>query len=218
MYKVAVRMSSSEPLSRSDVLELDRAVREFPLYSLSREPWDDQAVLQEGPKTVMSRIFPAFMREVRMFFCNHISAVVIITHLLVLLYIHRNLFAKALGDDPNVDPMRTPYSASFLSAYRSSLTILQLLRRAFRLIPGVVARSWLLWHHSLSAAVRNATCDLVSLCFTPSFQVAIASVIALRPQSDLAPTALAELAQAVNVYEEAVVHSKALDRILVIWL
>ena len=77
-----------------------------------------------------------------------------------LLYVHRTFFAQALSDHPT-DPLRSPYSPSFLAGYRSACILLSSLREQFALFPVQIARFWVLWTHAFSSAVSVL---LVSLC------------------------------------------------------
>ena len=71
---------------------------------------------------------------------------------IALLYVHRTFFAQALSDHPT-DPLRSPYSPSFLAGYRSACILLSSLREQFALFPVQIARFWVLWTHAFSSAV-----------------------------------------------------------------
>ena len=70
----------------------------------------------------------------------------------VLMYIHRGFFAKALLDHPK-DPLQSPYSHSYLSAYRAALSLLKVIREHYVTFPNLVSRFWSLWSHAFSATV-----------------------------------------------------------------
>jgi hypothetical protein len=74
--------------------------------------------------------------------------------LAAMLWIHRSYFAKALLDYP-LNPLKSPYATSFLSAYRSSLSLLKLAREHYALSPNFMVRSWMLWKHVFSALVSS---------------------------------------------------------------
>ena len=66
LYKITYRLSSSQPLKVADVLELDRAVREYPIYPPAGKALDAQAVAEDGARAVLQRFIPTATRE----FCS----------------------------------------------------------------------------------------------------------------------------------------------------
>ena len=70
------------------------------------------------------------------------------------MYIHRGFFAKAIIDHPD-DPLASQYSRSYLSAYRSALSMLKVVREHYEAFPNLVSRFWTLWSHAFSAAVST---------------------------------------------------------------
>lgn len=78
----------------------------------------------------------------------------------VLLYIHRNYFARALLDYPT-NPLRSPYAPSFLASYRSATALLKSLKKNFALFPNIYLRHWPTWAHALAASV--STCIVLGV-------------------------------------------------------
>ena len=73
---------------------------------------------------------------------------------LVLLYLHRSFFAQAIVDCPR-NPIRSAYAHSFLTAYRSSVIILKVIREQFKQHPTMCARFWVIWTFAFSASVSS---------------------------------------------------------------
>ncbi len=78
----------------------------------------------------------------------------------VLLYIHRNFFARALLDFPT-NPLRSPFAPSFLAAYRSATQLLKTLRENFDAFSYLFIRLWPIWAHALASSVsfHFVVCD-----------------------------------------------------------
>lgn len=70
----------------------------------------------------------------------------------MLLYIHRNHFARALLECPN-NPLRSPYAPSFLASYRNATMLLRVLRRDYAQHPNLYLRNWPVWTRALAASV-----------------------------------------------------------------
>ncbi|KAJ8076442.1 hypothetical protein PM082_000865 [Marasmius tenuissimus] len=68
------------------------------------------------------------------------------------IYIHRSFFLKAIKDFPN-DPLRSPYSSSFLAAYNGASTVIQLDAKAVSQDPSWLSRRWGAYNSLLSAGV-----------------------------------------------------------------
>lgn len=77
----------------------------------------------------------------------------LIPSLPVLLYLHRNFFAKALIDESD-NPLRSGFAHSFFAAYSTSISYLKSARKAYAHCPSLVDRQWNFWAHCLIAAVR----------------------------------------------------------------
>ncbi|KAH9914122.1 fungal-specific transcription factor domain-containing protein [Fomitopsis serialis] len=96
-------------------------------------------------------------------------------------------FAQALSDHPT-DPLRSPYSPSFLAGYRSACILLSSLREQFNLFPIQIARFWVLWTHAFSSTVM------------------LASVVTHGGTTKTAQAALGELRLAYDLFESAAKH------------
>lgn len=133
----------------------------------------------------------------------------------VLMYIHRSFFAKAIIEYP-VNPLRSPYAASFLAAYRASSTILKSTKEQFEIWPNSCSRFFPMWTFSFSAAV---SVQLFILCFPLSShvvkQVVFGTVVARGPRSPLAQAAMAELEQAYILFGKASAYGSRAVRALV---
>lgn len=145
----------------------------------------------------------------------------------VLLFLHRSFFAQAIIDCPR-NPLRSAYAPSFLAAYRSSTTVLKVVRDQFNMYPTVCARFWVIWTFAFSAAVSckgspHFHCIAVPefvlmrgvwcFCFVP--QVVFATVVTRGPRSAMAPQALTQLDQAYELFTQASKHSRRAAKALV---
>ncbi|KAH9834766.1 fungal-specific transcription factor domain-containing protein [Rhodofomes roseus] len=144
------------------ILELDRKLRDMPLPKYATGPPPEGKGLAE----TMSHYMPI----------NYLH--------LTMLYVHRCFFAQALSDHPT-DPLRSPYSPSFLAGYRSACILLSSLREQFNLFPIQIARFWVLWTHAFSATVM------------------LASVVTHGGTTKTAQAALGELRLAYDLFENA---------------
>ncbi|KLO09688.1 hypothetical protein SCHPADRAFT_833692 [Schizopora paradoxa] len=167
LSNIAVRLCAARPPKYSEILEMDRQVREFDMQPIN------------NPKELSHKI------DEHAVFVRH-SALGMFRDL-VLLYIHRNYFARALLDHPE-NPLRSPFSPSFLAAYRSATSLLKILRHKFSLFPHVFLRHWPTWAHALAASV------------------VVGSVVTRSPTISLAPAAFNELEQAIKLFESGSVH------------
>ncbi|KAH9951097.1 fungal-specific transcription factor domain-containing protein [Amylocystis lapponica] len=113
----------------------------------------------------------------------------------ILLYIHRSFFAQAIIDSPS-NPLRSAYAPSFLAAYRASCTILKVIRDQFAVYPALCARFWSIWTFAFSATVVFGT------------------VATRGPRSPLAPAAIVQLEQAVELFSQAAKYSGRAARAL----
>ncbi|KLO11085.1 hypothetical protein SCHPADRAFT_921876 [Schizopora paradoxa] len=129
--QVAAKTLTASVPSYSTVLELDAAVRDFPMPEL---PANMPPIDPNKPSMIMARLTLAHTKEA------------------ILLYIHRSFFAQAMIDDP-VNPLRSQYAPSFLATYRSSAHILKCIREEFELLPELSSRFWSGWTFAFSAAV-----------------------------------------------------------------
>jgi len=128
---VSERLSScATPMKYIDILNLDRKIREFD--DLRIEERYEVAELT-GPEEVEKLQVQSWRN-------------------IVLIYLHRNFFAKALMDNPT-DPLKHTFAPSFITAYRSASIVLKLYNEAFTKLGAFTARFWPAFGHLLAAGV-----------------------------------------------------------------
>lgn len=137
---------------------MDRQVREFDLQPIEQSLELSQTVNEQA---YFSRRFVlTYFRDrgtcihAALFFISILNCCAV-----VLLYIHRNYFARALSDYPN-NPLKSPFSPSFLAAYSSATSLLRVLRHEFATFPHIFLRNWPVWAHALVASV-SVSCSLI---------------------------------------------------------
>ncbi|KAI6149927.1 fungal-specific transcription factor domain-containing protein [Pisolithus tinctorius] len=182
---VAVRTLTYDFPSYSTILELDRKVRNFPVTEAAEEfvvaasgavpakPTDRGIGMMES----MDRFVMSNAREV------------------ILLYVHRSYFAKAIIENP-ANPLNSAYTPSFLAAYRASLTVLHTIKVQYGLHPKLTARFWLIWTFAFSAAIVFGT------------------VVTRGPRSPMASDAMKELRDACILFSKASSHSRRAQKAL----
>ncbi|RDX50893.1 hypothetical protein OH76DRAFT_370048 [Lentinus brumalis] len=183
--EVAAKTLTAEAPPYETIMELDRKVREFPIPP-------DAAAMQEDLETPPDSEPPPLQDSMIRFVLAHSREV-------ILLFLHRSFFAQAIIDCPR-NPLRSTYAHSFLVAYRSSGTILKVVREQFSLYPQMCARFWVIWTFAFSSAVVFAT------------------VVTRGPRSAMAPQALAQLDQAYELFTQASKHSRRAAKALPILL
>ncbi|TBU24177.1 hypothetical protein BD311DRAFT_672335 [Dichomitus squalens] len=183
--EVASKTLTAEAPSYDTIMELDRKVREFPIPP-------DAAAMLEDLDTPPDSEPPPLQDSMIRFVLSHSREV-------ILLFLHRSFFAQAIIDCPR-NPLRSAYAHSFLAAYRSSSTVLKVVRDQFKLYPSMCARFWVIWTFAFSAAVVFAT------------------VVTRGPRSAMAPQALAQLDQAYELFTQASKHSRRAAKALPILL
>ncbi|KAI0046045.1 hypothetical protein FA95DRAFT_1520813 [Auriscalpium vulgare] len=167
--EVAARTLTATAPRYSEIMDLDRKIREFAI------PADALAMLKGGTDVDPTKI--PLSGSMTVFVLSH-------TREVILLFIHRSFFAQALIEDP-VNPIRSPYSHSFLASVRAASTILHVVREQFAIHPAIVSRFWSTWTYAFSAAI-------------------VFGVIVTRgPRSSLADNAMAELDQACDMFAQA---------------
>lgn len=72
----------------------------------------------------------------------------------VFLYIHRGFFAACLLHHSE-DPLKSPYSHSYVTAFYCSKAVVELVKRHFDLCPDLMSRFWTTWTNIFSAAVSG---------------------------------------------------------------
>ncbi|KAI0741386.1 fungal-specific transcription factor domain-containing protein [Daedaleopsis nitida] len=183
--EVAAKTLTAEAPSYETIMELDMKVREFPIPP-------DAAAFQEDLETPPDSEPPPLQDSMIRFVLSHSREV-------ILLFLHRSFFAQSIIDCPR-NPLRSAYAPSFLAAYRSSSTILKVVRDQFALFPEMCARFWVIWTFAFSSAVVFAT------------------VVTRGPRSAMAQQALIQLDQAYELFTQASKHSRRAAKALPILL
>ncbi|RXW23973.1 hypothetical protein EST38_g1865 [Candolleomyces aberdarensis] len=101
-----------------------------------------------------------------------------------LLYLHRSFFARAMSDHPN-DPLSSPYGTSVIAAYRSAGSSIALIKNLHSQLKETSERIWFLWAHMFSCAII------------------LGSIVTRCPSMSLAPSALAQLDSACELFAKA---------------
>ncbi|KDR83850.1 hypothetical protein GALMADRAFT_1339423 [Galerina marginata CBS 339.88] len=151
------------------ILELDRKVREktfFPHLNAFISSEDEEIT----PSEYMKRGLLGQYRSV------------------TLLYLHRSFFAQAMLDHP-VNPLQSPYSPSFLAAYRCASGVIKSSLNRYDRFPGLSRRHWGLWTHLFSAAII------------------VGCIVTRSPSSSMASSAFIELGLACDLFEKGAMHS-----------
>ncbi|KAI6099373.1 hypothetical protein EV401DRAFT_2093454 [Pisolithus croceorrhizus] len=182
---VAARALASDPPSYSTILKLDRQVRDFPVPEAAEnfaaaacdivpaKPADSDIGLMES----MIRFVMSNAREI------------------LLLYLHRSYFVQAIIENP-INPLNSPYTLSFLAAYRASLTILRTVRVQYDLHPKPIARLSPMWTSAFSATVVFGT------------------IVTRGPRSPMASSAMKELHDACLLFSKVSSHSRRAQKAL----
>ncbi|KAJ6536925.1 fungal-specific transcription factor domain-containing protein [Mycena capillaripes] len=153
----------------AEVLDLDRRLRKF----MERAPFQHYY-----SETVERNPFLAYLRaHLIPRFAGNLMA-----------YIHRGSFVQVLKDSP-LNPLESPYAASFLAAYRGASMIIKSDLRSFSQFPDRFHRWWMIWK------------SLINACFI------VGSIVAKSPTSPMAPAAFSELVAAVELVERGATHS-----------
>ncbi|KAL5513258.1 hypothetical protein ACEPAH_3656 [Sanghuangporus vaninii] len=165
-YAASDLFSGIQPVRYSQILDIDRKISEFVIPKHLQVPDENDGMEADGPMRIMQRMVAAVCRDG------------------LLMYIHRGFFAKALLEHP-ANPLLSQYSHSYLSAYRSALSLLKVVRHHYSAFPNLVSRFWSLWSHAFSATVI------------------IGSIVIKGRDSDTVRAALVELNLAVGLFEKA---------------
>ena len=109
-----------------------------------------------------------------------------------LTLLHRNFFARAILETPtDPDPAKTAFGPSFLSAYRTAVVTLRVLRENFDALAHLLLRVWPMWAYALGNCVI------------------IGSVAALGARSALAQEAFGEFDKAIGLFAKGQMHPVA---------
>lgn len=87
--------------------------------------------------------------------CNKFVILFIASHSL-----HRNYFARALLEYPN-DPMGSPFAPSFLTTYKTALTLIKIAQGAQKAAPLIMLRMWIVWSRALACSVNTLSKQLL---------------------------------------------------------
>lgn len=77
-------------------------------------------------------------------------------HAIALLFLHRNLFVRALRENPT-NPTQSRFAPSFLTTYSSAITVLKVIRRECEREHSLLMRQWPMWVHTISVGVSWPT-------------------------------------------------------------
>ncbi|KAF7985867.1 hypothetical protein HWV62_43728 [Athelia sp. TMB] len=144
------------------ILDLDHRIREHPLPTALNVFLESHSE-EEGLDIAMKGGYLAIVRAI------------------CLLYIHKSYFARALIDYP-ADPLRSPYSTSFLATFRCSSAVIRLSAEHMKGSPELCMRWWTLWAHLFSSSL---VCGLI---------------VTRAPSSSIAPAAFIELSFATELF------------------
>ncbi|KAH8801829.1 fungal-specific transcription factor domain-containing protein, partial [Flagelloscypha sp. PMI_526] len=168
--KTVSQACASRFLTYESLIELDKKVREYPLPDLSASGL---------PETVMR-----FQKGI----CSH-------SRNIILLFIHRSLFAQAIIDEPS-NPLKSNYAPSFVAVFRASSQILHDTVEQFRAAPSMTSRWWMSWSFAFSAGL------------------VFAMVVTNGPHSLLAKSAMKELDLARDLFTQAAPMSQRASKCL----
>ncbi|PPQ64700.1 hypothetical protein CVT24_008327 [Panaeolus cyanescens] len=152
------------------ILELDRKVREktLPAHLNVFMNMDDENLT---PSNYMRKCILGQYRSV------------------TLLYLHRSFFAQAMLDHPS-NPLKSPYSPSFLAAYRCASGMIKSSLNHYDRFPELCGRWWGIWTHLFSAAII------------------VGCIVTRSPSSSMAPAAFIELGLACDLFQKGAIHSR----------
>ncbi|KAF6760882.1 fungal-specific transcription factor domain-containing protein [Ephemerocybe angulata] len=172
-YCVAEATLTAQAPNYQTILDLDRKVREMS-FPTSLKPYLSPA---DGESLYYSTSL-----SVRDFYASQYRTV-------TMLYLHRSFFAQAMLDFPT-NPMKSPFSASFLTAARCASIIIKATAHQFDRCETLAKRIWFLLYHTFSAAIIVGT--IVTRC----------------PNSSIAANALSDLQMAVFLFQRAAPQSQ----------
>ncbi|KAI0079109.1 hypothetical protein K474DRAFT_1659611 [Panus rudis PR-1116 ss-1] len=163
------KLLRAKPPTYEVVLEMDRKIRqaELPKVKLYLTPDEDGYA---NPGACMRSYIMSQMRSICM------------------LAIHRTFFAQALLDN-RTNPLRSPYSPSFLSANRCACILVRSFLHHFERRPDLCGRFWTIWTHAFTAAMI------------------LAATVKWCPNATMAPSSLVELDLAIELFKKGAVSS-----------
>ncbi|KAK2467174.1 hypothetical protein APHAL10511_000723 [Amanita phalloides] len=157
---------TAKPNSYAAVLNLDRKVRETVIPTSLTNPPD----VNRSSSSSLKAAYATQHRTVP------------------LLYLHRSFFAQAMLDHPT-NPLLSPFSPSFLTAYRSASLAIKYTKEHFEHCAEIGMRIWFLLYHTFSAAIIVGT------------------VVTRSPGSTFAPRAFYELQISIELFEQTAKQS-----------
>ncbi|KAL5480278.1 hypothetical protein ACEPAI_1548 [Sanghuangporus weigelae] len=128
---IAEQLCQAKPSNYSEILDLDRKVREYPTHHTLQSRVGD---FDEDVATDLRRYNSSVLREI------------------ALLFAHRSFFARALLENPK-RPLGSRFASSLLSAYASAMAVLQIIRVYFEKYPQILLRQWVIWAHGVTSSV-----------------------------------------------------------------
>uniref|UniRef100_A0A8H8CL84 Xylanolytic transcriptional activator regulatory domain-containing protein n=1 Tax=Psilocybe cubensis TaxID=181762 RepID=A0A8H8CL84_PSICU len=174
----------------STILELDRKLREktfFPHLNAFISPEDEEIT----PSVYMKRCLLGQYRSISKHYFNTCLLQLLILNAKALLYLHRSFFAQAMLDHP-VNPLQSPYSPSFLAAYRCASGVIKSSLNHYDRFPELCGRWWGIWTH----------CELMWK------QIIVGCIVTRSPSSSMAASAFIELGLACDLFEKGATHSR----------
>lgn len=157
---------TAKPTSYASVLNLDRKVREADIPS-------NLTSIPDGDRSSSASLRVSYATQHR---------------IVPLLYLHRSFFAQALLDHP-ANPLLSPFSPSFLTAYRTASLSISVMKEFFERTPEIAMRIWFFLYHTFSSAMIVGT------------------VVTRSPSSSFAPRAFQELLTAIELFAIAAKQS-----------
>lgn len=146
---ITLKLSSATYPKYSDILELDRIIREHKAPSKFKPG-------ASGVPHAIDLVMPHFLlnsyRDISMSKFKSLVYWSSYIYFQVLLFIHRSFFTKAMLDHPTY-PLRSPYAASCLASYRSATFLLKSLRDHYEWFPSLLSRFYGIWTQSLISMV-----------------------------------------------------------------
>ncbi|KAH8111232.1 hypothetical protein DFH11DRAFT_1616261 [Phellopilus nigrolimitatus] len=111
--RLTEKLCTARPLRYTEILELDRHVRDFDTVPLTQP---------SAPDTPKPNFIPEF---------HSLHPLITVWYKeMALLHVHRGYFARAMLESPR-DPMRSSFAVSFLATYRSATCILEIVRNHY---------------------------------------------------------------------------------------
>lgn len=158
------------------ILQLDCMIRRHPMSSSLRTNFEEAPPTDVPVKIVLQRAVALFLSQK------------------VLLYLHRNFFARAMLENPD-DPLKTAFQPSVLASFRAALYLTTAARTLYEQAHAAVQIPFL-W----SAAFTSC--------------VVLGSIVISSTRSTLAPSAWAEFERTVPVFERIAPESPTVTRVL----